>query len=191
MILLQSPRYLKYLELQSGYYNMRLIPRFFLNLFSAVILPTRFFRLKHLLYKNAGVQCDIDVKFTSDCKIYGNGDINIGSYTWIGIGAEFHVPITGRVSIGQSCDIAPGVKFLCGSHHVGRASRRAGLGTVGTVSVGSGVWIGAFSVLLPGVHLEDGIVVAAGSLVKKGIYPANCLLAGNPAKIMKLYVDED
>lgn len=48
---------------------------------------------------------------------------------------------------------------------MGDASGRAGKGIVEDINVGSGVWIGAGSTLLPGVYLEDSIVVAAGSMV--------------------------
>lgn len=127
------------------------------------------------------------VKFTSECKIFGNGNIVIGNNTWVGIGTEFHVPVPAQITIGSNCDIAPRTRLLCGHHLVGDASRRAGKGIVEDINVGSGVWIGAGVTLLPGVYLEDSIVVAAGSIVMEGRYPANCLLAGNPAKIKKIY----
>jgi maltose O-acetyltransferase len=167
--------------------STRLVPRYFLNLISDIFLPTRAFGLKRWLFTRAGVSVGANVKITSESRIYGNGDILIGDNTWVGISTELHVPSPAQVSIGSNCDIAPGVRFLCGSHAVGPASRRAGEGTVENIWVGSGVWIGAGSMLLPGVCLEDGIVVAAGSVVTKGRYPANSLLAGNPARVKKIY----
>jgi maltose O-acetyltransferase len=160
-----------------------------LNLLSNIVLPTRAFGFKRWLYTRAGLRLGAGVKVTSECKILGNGAISIGDNTWVGIGTEFHVPSPAQVTIGTNCDIAPGVRFLCGSHVVGNSSRRAGEGTVEDIWVGSGVWIGAGSMLLPGAHLEDGIVVAAGSVVTKARYPANALLAGNPARVKKVYED--
>jgi len=176
-----------YMDSTNSCQHLKYIPRYFINLLFLIILPTRLFNFKRWLYNAAGVKVGSDVKITSECKIFGNGKISIGDTTWIGIGAEFHVPAPAQVSIGRNCDIAPGVLFLCGSHLVGTASRRAGEGIVEDIQVGSGVWIGAGAMLLAGTCLEDGIVVAAGSVVTKGRYPANSLLAGNPARVKKIY----
>jgi maltose O-acetyltransferase len=161
--------------------------RYFINIFFLFIPPNRLYRFKHWLYTRVGLCLGPEVKITSQIKIFGNGKISIDDTSWIGIGAEFHVPAPAQVSIGRNCDIAPRVLFLCGSHLVGTASRRAGEGIVEDIQVGSGVWIGAGAILLAGTCLEDGIVVAAGSVVTKGRYPANSLLAGNPARVKKIY----
>lgn len=163
-----------------------LFPRFFVNIFFQIILPTRFFKLKSWIYRNAGVAVGGDVKITSEVKIFGNGAINIGDKTWVGIGTEFHIPVPAKISIGNNCDIAPGVRFLCGSHLVGNSSQRAGKGIVDDIFVGA-CMNGAGTMLLPGTHLGYGIVVAAGSVVNKGQYPANGFLAGNPAQVKKNY----
>jgi len=161
--------------------------RYFLNLFFLLALPTRLFRFKRWLVSQFGLSLGQRVSFTSECKIFGNGNISIGDGTWVGIGTQFHAPSPARITIGNNCDIAPGVVFLCGSHLIGDTSRRAGDGFVESIVVGSGVWIGAGAMLLPGVYLEDRIVVSAGSVVKKGRYAANSLLAGNPATVKKIY----
>ena len=163
------------------------IPRYLVNFIFQVLPPTRLFRAKRWLYSRSGFRLGSNVKITSECKVFGNGEITIGEATWVGVGAEFHVPVPARVIIGCNCDSAPGVTFLCGTHLVGGPSRRAGEGLVLDIHIGSGVWIGAGSMLLPGCYLEDGIVVAAGSVVTKGRYPANTLLTGNPAKEKKQY----
>ena len=50
--------------------------------------------------------------------------------------------------------------------------------------IGARCFIGAKSLILPGVSIGDEVVVAAGAVVTKDV-PSNCLVAGNPAKIMK------
>ena len=52
------------------------------------------------------------------------------------------------------------------------------------ISIGNNVWIGGHSVILPGVTIGDGAVIAAGSVVTKSVSPRT-LVAGNPAKIKK------
>ncbi len=52
------------------------------------------------------------------------------------------------------------------------------------VSIGNDVWIGCRSIVLKGVSIGDGAIVAAGSVVTKDV-PAYTLVAGNPAQIKK------
>lgn len=52
------------------------------------------------------------------------------------------------------------------------------------VSVGSNVWIGTHSVILPGVIIGDNVVIGAGSVVTKSILSGS-IVVGNPAKILK------
>ena len=52
------------------------------------------------------------------------------------------------------------------------------------VSIDDNVWIGAGSIILPGVNIEDNVIVAAGTIVAKNI-DSNIMVGGNPAKIIK------
>jgi acetyltransferase-like isoleucine patch superfamily enzyme len=55
------------------------------------------------------------------------------------------------------------------------------------VSVGSGSWLGAGAIILPGARIGRNVVVAAGSVVR-GEVPDRCVVAGVPAKIVREYV---
>ena len=50
--------------------------------------------------------------------------------------------------------------------------------------IGKNCFIGGRSLIMPGVEIGDGCVVGAGSIVTKSV-PAGCVVAGNPAKILK------
>ena len=52
------------------------------------------------------------------------------------------------------------------------------------ISIGNDVWIGSHSVILPGITIKDGAVIAAGSIVTKDV-PSNAIVAGNPATIIR------
>jgi acetyltransferase-like isoleucine patch superfamily enzyme len=53
------------------------------------------------------------------------------------------------------------------------------------IKIGNNVWIGWNSTILKGVTIGDNSIVAAGSVVTSGQYPDNCIIAGNPAKVVK------
>ena len=54
------------------------------------------------------------------------------------------------------------------------------------VEIKDNAWIGAGSILLPGVTIGENSVVGAGSVVNRAI-PANCLAVGNPCKIIRCF----
>ena len=60
----------------------------------------------------------------------------------------------------------------------------------GMRSIATGVWIGAGSVLLPGVSIGDNSVIGAGSIVTKDI-PANVVAVGNPCRVLREIGEHD
>jgi acetyltransferase-like isoleucine patch superfamily enzyme len=52
------------------------------------------------------------------------------------------------------------------------------------ISIGNHVWIGTNAIILKGVNIGNNSIIAAGSIVNKDV-PENCLVAGNPAKVIK------
>ncbi len=59
--------------------------------------------------------------------------------------------------------------------------------TEAPVRIGSGSWIGANAVILPGVTLGRNCVVAAGAVVRPGEYPDHSVIAGVPGKVVRRY----
>ncbi len=60
----------------------------------------------------------------------------------------------------------------------------------GAVTIGNDVWIGASTIILPGVKIGDGAILAAGSVVTKDVY-AYAIVGGVPAKLIKYRFDKD
>ena len=76
------------------------------------------------------------------------------------------------------------VTFMNSDHDMADSERRAGMYHPKPIIVGDGCWIGANSLIMPGVTIGNGVVIAAGSVVTKDI-PANEVWAGNPAKFIR------
>lgn len=88
----------------------------------------------------------------------------------------------GGIQIDDGVMLAPGVKLLSEGHPV-EPSRRKNL-TAGKIHIKKNVWIGANATILQGVTVGENSVVAAGAVVSKDV-PANVMVGGIPAKILK------
>ena len=60
----------------------------------------------------------------------------------------------------------------------------------GDTIVGNDVWIGQNVTVMPGVHIGDGAIIAANSVVTKDI-PPYCIAGGNPCKVIRKRFEED
>lgn len=76
------------------------------------------------------------------------------------------------------------VTFMNSDHDVADSERRAGMYHPKPIIVGGGCWIGANSLIMPGVTIGNGAVIAAGSVVTRDC-GSDCLYGGVPAKKIK------
>ena len=88
------------------------------------------------------------------------------------------------VRIGNSCLIGPNTLITTVGHSLDKEGRRERIGICKPVVIGNDVWIGGNVTILPGVHIGDNVVIAAGAVVTKDI-PDNCVVGGVPAKKIK------
>ena len=70
------------------------------------------------------------------------------------------------------------------THEIGKKSCRAGKNISKSIKIGKGCWIGANSTILPGVTIEDGTIIGAGSVVTKNCKSNSCYV-GCPAHRIK------
>lgn len=70
------------------------------------------------------------------------------------------------------------------THPIEGAQRRLGLEYGRPVTIGDDVWIGGHAVINPGVTIGSNVVVASGAVVTRDV-PDHCVVAGNPAKIIR------
>ncbi|MDF2921200.1 MAG: acetyltransferase [Paenibacillaceae bacterium] len=89
-----------------------------------------------------------------------------------------------EIRIGDNCFIAPGVHIYTATHPIDAQARIAGAEYGKPVAIGHNVWIGGRSVINPGVHIGNNVVIASGAVVTKDV-PDNVVAGGNPAKVIK------
>ena len=145
------------------------------------LLPeTRLFGLKVAMLRWCGAKVGDNVRISSSARFFGGGELIVGDDVWIGTDDIINSVCGASVKIGNCCDLGPGVMILTGSHKVDPSGAHiAGEGTVSDVGVGDGSWLGARSLLLPGVKLPRKTLVAAGAVVIGGFDTECQLLAGH------------
>jgi len=100
--------------------------------------------------------------------------INIGAVIGDGTMIDMGAVLGGRATVGKNCHIGAGA-VLAGVIEPASAT---------PVIVEDGVLVGANAVIVEGVHVGENAVVAAGSVVLNDV-PANAVVAGTPARIIK------
>ncbi|WP_119458678.1 CatB-related O-acetyltransferase [Rhodospirillaceae bacterium SYSU D60014] len=120
----------------------------------------------------------------------------------------YHYEFTGdRLKIGKFCAMATGTKFIMngGNHRMdgittfpfpifgpdwrNRFEGEFNFRRRGDTTVGNDVWIGYDSLVLPGVTVGDGAIIGARSVVA-GDVPPYAIVAGNPARVVRMRFDE-
>tara|TARA_R110002050_G_scaffold131117_3_gene252868 strand:+ start:252 stop:791 length:540 start_codon:yes stop_codon:yes gene_type:complete len=122
------------------------------------------------------VSVNTDVKYGSDISI----DLAMGEYGYIGKGAV----ICGRVSVGRYTMLATDVSILGGDHNInvlGTPIVFSGRPELKPTVIGDDVWVGHRAIIMAGVTIGSGAIIAAGSVVTKSVDPCS-IVAGIPAK---------
>ena len=162
----------------------------------------------NVIHPIAGYDKEIYVK-----PIVKNPNIIVGDFTYIA-DSEFESHVTNfypwsrdKLIIGKFCQIAAGVEFVMNdANHQMNAVTAFPFYTLegwemnapdpsempfkGDTVIGNDVWIGQNAVILPGVHIGDGAIVGANSVVGSDIDPYT-IVVGNPAKVLRKRFDDE
>lgn len=159
---------------------MRYFKRYLVNFASKFPHPVR-----KVLYKFSGLNLN-NSEIRQHVFFDSPEQVIIGKNCFINRGVEFYVGFSKDVTIElqENVYIGPNVLFCCVSHKQGNSEKRAGENIYESISVEKGVWIGANSTILPGVHIGEGAIIAAGAVVTENV-EKNCMYGGVPAKLIK------
>lgn len=115
--------------------------------------------------------------------------VRIGDRCVIGRGS--HVVGHWSIEIGDDVQTGPYVYVTDQNHTYQDPERPVGTQwpTESAVRIGSGSWLGAHAVVLPGADLGRNVVVAAGAVVR-GPVPDHCVVAGVPARVVRRWLPE-
>ncbi|NMW64902.1 sugar O-acetyltransferase [Mobiluncus mulieris] len=112
--------------------------------------------------------------------------IDYGIHTRVGSGTFLNYNCVlldvADITIWEYCQLASGVQLLTAWHPLEAEPRRAGWESGTPITIGDNVWLGANTLVLPGVTIGDNTVVGAGSVVTRDL-PANVVALGNPARV--------
>lgn len=106
--------------------------------------------------------------------------ISIGDHTFVNYGAS--ITAYKNVSIGRYCLVGHHLRIVDRNEH--GVKQREVVPPPEPVLIEDRVWIGAHVIILPGVSIGHNSAIGAGSVVTKDI-PANCIAAGNPARVLR------
>lgn len=88
------------------------------------------------------------------------------------------------ITIGDDCQIGPGVQLLTPTHPVDPRPRRDKLEAALPITIGDNVWLGGGVIVCPGVTIGDNSVIGAGSVVTRDV-AADVIAVGNPARVLR------
>lgn len=135
-------------------------------------------RRRDILARCAGHGADVRLRFP--LVIYHPENLRFGNQ--VDVGENVVLRAAGGLTIGDRVLIAAGAVLTTAGHPL--QPPRWNRNMSAPISIGDDVWIGANAVILPGVSVAAGSIVAAGAVVTTDVPPL-CVVAGVPARIMR------
>ena len=137
------------------------------------------------MFAEIGEDCYIEPPFHAN---WGGKNVHFGN----GVYANFNLTMVDDcdIFVGNNVLFGPNVTISAGTHpiHPELRSKQAQYNI--PIHIGNNVWIGANSVILPGVNIGDNSVIGAGSVVTRDI-PSNVVAVGNPCRVLREINEND
>ena len=131
------------------------------------------------MFGKIGESCYIETPFYAN---WGGKNVYMGDHVY----ANFNLVLVDDavIEIGDNVMIGPNVVLCTGTHPVSPRLRAK------EAQYNKRVWIGANTMVMPGVTIGENSIIGAGSVVTKDI-PANVIAFGNPCKVYREITEED
>ena len=134
--------------------------------------------------KNIFIDDNVVIKDGANlCSCNSNATIKIGKNTTVGFYTFIYSSLS--IQIGANCLIAPFVYIVDSNHQINKNKLINQQDNISKkIIIGADVWIATNSVILSGVKIGEGSIIAANSVVTKDVDPYT-IVSGNPAKFLK------
>lgn len=141
--------------------------------------------LLKLMFSELGEDCYIEPPLRAN---WGGKNVHFGK----GVYANFNLTLVddGEIFVGDNVMFAPNVIIDTATHPIHPELRRKQAQYNLPIYIGDNVWIGAGSIVLPGVKIGKNSVIGAGSIVTKDI-PENVVAIGSPCKVLREINEDD
>lgn len=142
-------------------------------------------KLLKKMFASIGKDCYIEPPLRAN---WGGKNVHFGN----GVYANFNLTLVDdtNIYVGDNVMFAPNVVIASATHPISPSLREKKGQYNLPVKIGNNVWIGANSVVLPGISIGENSVIGACSVVTKDI-PANVVAVGNPCKVLREITEED
>ncbi len=150
-------------------------------------------------FYNGTIHIEKGAIIRKNCSIGGN--VEVGRYSSLNSRVEIIGHHISKIKIGRFSSIAPEVVIQSDNHIIDRlttcpldyflkSSDDTSTAPKGDIIIGNDVWIGRRAIILSGVTIGDGAIIAAGAVVSKDVEPYT-VVGGVPAKLIKKRFDDE
>ncbi len=148
-------------------------------------LPYSFFakHIRRFFVRGMIDKCGKNVNIEHGAFLASGKGIEIGDNSGLGLNCR----VTGPLKIGNDVMMGPSVMIFTQNHETQDLTIPMRLQTAPKfgVTIGDDVWLGANALIMPGVTIGNGCIIAAGAVVTKDVTDY-AVVGGNPAKIIKM-----
>ena len=140
-------------------------------------------RLKEYLGKIIFKHCGNNVNIGKGARFGDGKNLVIGNNSGLGLNCK----VPSNVIIGEDVMMGPNVTIFGSNHNFERTDipmRLQGMKAYKPVVIEDDVWIGSNTIIMPGLKINKGTIIGAGSVVTKE-FPEYSIVAGNPARLIK------
>ena len=137
------------------------------------------------VFAECGEDCFIELLFRAN---WGGKNLHFGN----GVYANFNLTVVddGEIFVGNKVMFGPNVTIATANHPIDPSLRADAMQYNKSVHIGENVWVGAGTVIVPGVTIGKNSVIGAGSVVVKDI-PENVVAVGNPCRVLREIGEHD